>query len=86
MSIGKPVILIAESEAAKIVNDANCGIVVRPGDIDGLVAAMIHFKTHPEVCKQMGLNGRQVAVQNHDRARIVDQFAHFLLEEHARNL
>lgn len=86
MSIGKPIILIAESEAAKIVNDANCGIVVRPGDIDGLVAAMLYFKTHPEECKQMGGNGRQVAVQNHDRAYITDRFAQFLLLEHARNL
>jgi glycosyltransferase involved in cell wall biosynthesis len=86
MSMRKPIILIAESEAAKIVNDAHCGIVVRPGDIDGLAAAMLYLKTHPEVCKQMGKNGRQVAVQNHDRVGIVDQFAQFLIEEQARNL
>jgi glycosyltransferase involved in cell wall biosynthesis len=86
MSIGKPIILIAESEAAKIVNDANCGIVVRPGDIDGLVAAMLYLKAHSEVCKQMGANGRRTAVENHDRVRIADQFAQFLLVEHARNL
>ena len=86
MAIGKPIILIAESEAAKIVHDARCGIVVHPGDIDGLVAAMIYLKTHPEVCKQMGENGRRVAVRNHDRARITDQFAHFLQVEYARDL
>lgn len=85
MAIGKPIILIAESEAAKIVNDANCGIVVRPGDIDGLVVAMLYLKTHPEVCKQMGANGRRTAVEDHDRVRIVDQFVQFLLVEHARN-
>jgi colanic acid biosynthesis glycosyl transferase WcaI len=81
MAIGKPIILIAESEAAKIVNDANCGIVVRPGDIDGLVASMLYLKNNPEVCKQMGANGRQAAVQNHDRARIVNRFAQLLLRE-----
>jgi len=86
MAIGKPIILIAESEAAKIVNDAKCGMVVHPGDIDGLVAAMLYLKTHPEVCKQMVANGRRVAVQNHDRAQIVDHFAQFLIEEQARNL
>ena len=41
MAVGKPVILIAESEAANVVKEANCGITVHPGDIDGLVAAMI---------------------------------------------
>jgi glycosyltransferase involved in cell wall biosynthesis len=86
MSIGKPVILIAESEAAQIVNDANCGVVITPGDIDGLVAAMIYLKNHPEERKQMGENGRRIAIKNHDRKRIVDEFARFLLDEHARSL
>ena len=84
MAIGKPVILIAESEAAEIVNHANCGVVVRPGDIDGLAAAMIYLKNCPEACKQMGANGRQAAIQNHDRTRIADQFAYFLLDEYTR--
>lgn len=85
MAIGKPIILIAESEAAKIVNDANCGIVVRPGDIDGLVTAMLYLKNHPEVCKQMGANGRRAAVQNHDRGDIVDNFSKFLFMELTKN-
>jgi glycosyltransferase involved in cell wall biosynthesis len=86
MSIGKPVILIAESEAAQIVNDAKCGMVINPGDIDGLVTAMIYLKTHPKERKRMGENGRKTAVMNHDRKRIVDNFAHFLLEEHSKTL
>jgi glycosyltransferase involved in cell wall biosynthesis len=85
MAIGKPVILIAESEAAKIVNDAKCGIVVRPGDIDGLVTATLRLKTHPEECKEMGTNGRKTAVQNHDRGDIVDNFSKFLFMELTRN-
>jgi glycosyltransferase involved in cell wall biosynthesis len=86
MSMGKPVILIAGSEAEKIVNAANCGLVVHPGDIDQLVSAIIHLKTHSEERKQMGANGRQAAIRNYDRADIVDKFAHFLLGEHEINL
>jgi glycosyltransferase involved in cell wall biosynthesis len=81
MSMGKPVILIAGSEAANIVKDANCGLIVHPGDIDQLVTAIMYLKTHPEERSQMGANGRLAAIQNHDRIRIVDQFAHFLFEE-----
>jgi glycosyltransferase involved in cell wall biosynthesis len=84
MSIGKPIILIALSEAEQIVNDAKCGIVVHPGNIDELVAAIIHLVNNPEACKVMGNNGRQAAVQNHDRKRIVDDFAHFLTKEYLR--
>ena len=79
MSMGKPVILIAGSEAEKIVKAANCGLVVHPGDIDQLVFAINYFKTHPEERNRMGANGRQAAIQNHDRAQIADQFAKFLI-------
>lgn len=81
MAMGKPVILIAASEAACIVNDADCGIVVQPGDVEGLLSAMMELKSNPEKCRQMGINGRQAAVQKYDRAEIVNQFAEFLLAE-----
>jgi glycosyltransferase involved in cell wall biosynthesis len=81
MAMGKPIILIAASEAACIVNDANCGIVVQPGDIEGLLSAMMDLKSNPEKCSQMGDNGRRAAVQKYDRTDIVDQFAEFLLAE-----
>jgi glycosyltransferase involved in cell wall biosynthesis len=85
MSIGKPIILIAESEAAEIVRNAKCGMVIHPGDIDGLVTAMMYLKTHPKERKRMGENGRKTAVINHDRKRIVDEFARFLIDEHTRS-
>jgi colanic acid biosynthesis glycosyl transferase WcaI len=81
MAMGKPIILIAASEAASIVNDANCGIVVQPGDVEGLRSAMMDLKSNPEKCMQMGLNGRRAAVRKYDRADIVNQFAEFLLKE-----
>lgn len=81
MAMGKPVILIAASEAAFIVNDARCGIVVQPGDVEGLLSAMMDLKSNTEKCRQMGGNGRQAAVQRYDRAEIVNQFAEFLLAE-----
>jgi colanic acid biosynthesis glycosyl transferase WcaI len=81
MAMGKPIVLIAASEAAGIVHDAGCGIVVQPGDIEGLRSAMMDLKSNPEKCRQMGLNGRRAAVQKYDRADIVNQFADFLLAE-----
>lgn len=78
MAIGKPVILIAGNEAARIVNEASCGIVVCPGDIDGLVSAIAYIRNHPEESRQMGVSGRRISVQNHDRAIIVGRFAGLL--------
>jgi colanic acid biosynthesis glycosyl transferase WcaI len=79
MAMGKPVILIAESEAAEIVKNANCGVVVMPGDIDGLVSAINFLKGSPTLRRQMGQNGRKAAVQKYDRGNIASRFAQFLL-------
>lgn len=84
MAMGKPVILIAESEAAKIVSDAKCGMVVHPGDINGLVSAIRYLKDHPTESRQMGERGRSAAIRNHDRKRITDNFARFLKIEYTR--
>jgi glycosyltransferase involved in cell wall biosynthesis len=80
MAMGKPVILIAASEAAAIVNGAGCGVVVQPGDIDGLVSAIAGLKSDPPKIKQMGLNSRRAAVQKYDRANIINKFSKFLCE------
>jgi colanic acid biosynthesis glycosyl transferase WcaI len=79
MSMEKPVILIAESEAAQIVKNANCGVIVKPGDIDGLVHAITSLKRDPAACKEMGINGRRVAIEKHDRNQIVNRFADYLV-------
>lgn len=81
MAVGKPVILIAQSEAAEIVMNAQCGLVVQPGDIASFVDAIVYLKSHPEQARQMGQNGRRVVCQNYDRAKIADEFAKFLLHE-----
>lgn len=78
MSVGKPVILIADGEAAEIVREAGCGIVVEPGDIGRLVEAVRLLKDHPAERRDMGARGRRAAVNEHDRARIAERFADFL--------
>lgn len=83
MAIGKPVILIADGEAAEIVRKAQCGIVVPPGDIMGLVGAIHYLKNHTVESEQMGRNGRAAAVRNHDRKSIADRFVNYLMAEQA---
>jgi glycosyltransferase involved in cell wall biosynthesis len=85
MAVGKPVLLVAQGEAASIVMNANCGMVVTPGDIDALAQAILFLKANPEKSAQMGQNGRQAAVQNHDRNVIAKRFADFLSQKILEN-
>ena len=78
MATERPVVLVAEGEAAQIVNNSLCGVVVEPGDIEGLAHAIRHLALNPEDRKKMGLAGRQVALACYNREDIVESFASFL--------
>jgi colanic acid biosynthesis glycosyl transferase WcaI len=82
MASEKPVILVAEGEAADIVTTANSGIVVQPGDINGIKQAILLLEKKPSSCENFGVNGRRAAQEYYDRVAIVDRFIDYL-ELHA---
>lgn len=74
MASARPVVLVAEGEAAEILRRADAGIVVRPGDVEGLAAAVRALAADPALRRRLGENGRRAAVERYDRARIADRF------------
>lgn len=80
MASGRPVILIAEGEAADIVERHEAGIVVRPGDIETLADAIRTLHKDPALRERLGANGRKAAVEFYDREKIVLAFEEYLLE------
>ena len=55
---GKPVICCAEGQPADYIKETGSGIVVKPGDHEGLAEAVLFLKENPEVALRMGLSGR----------------------------
>ena len=78
MASAIPVVLIAEGEAAQIVRDNHAGLVVTPGDIEGITNSLRALICDVNLRKQMGDSGRYAAAIYFDRAKIVDQFVDFL--------
>jgi glycosyltransferase involved in cell wall biosynthesis len=78
MGAGLPVILMADGEAAEIVRETQAGVIVSPGDVVGLAAALRDLVEHPEKRVQMGTYGRQAAVARFDRQWIADEFIRLL--------
>ena len=62
MASGLPVVLVASGEPADIVRSARAGIVVEPGDPEGLAGALRHLAQSPEDRRQLGDAGRETAV------------------------
>jgi len=61
MAAGVPVIALVpeQSEIAYIVREENCGYIVHPSDVDGLIDAILKLKSDEQLRKTMGLNGRK---------------------------
>lgn len=82
MAAGRPVLLMASSEAADVVKRSNAGVALEPGDLDGFVAAAERLQSDPGLRRQLGANGRNTAEQEFDRQRIGAEFINFLEVNH----
>ena len=61
MAAGKPVILSARGESARLLNRAQAGLVTAPEDPQALAEAARWLSTHPQEAGQMGARGREFA-------------------------
>jgi glycosyltransferase involved in cell wall biosynthesis len=74
MASGQPVVMVAEGEPAEIVERFHAGIVVPPGDIQGLARAVRTLCASPELRMELGSNGRRAVEEHFDRENIVARF------------
>lgn len=64
MAGGKPIVMAAEGEAARLIQTAGSGVVVPPENHEQLASAIRTLFRHPDVAAQMGSNGRKYVVSN----------------------
>ena len=70
--------MITTREAGDVVRDGVEGIIVQPGDVNAIAAAIEHLYRHPEIVASMGAAARQRAVENftwdHYRSRLLGAY------------
>jgi putative colanic acid biosynthesis glycosyltransferase WcaI len=71
MAGGKPIVLAAEGEAARLIRAAGAGVVVPPEDFQSLASAIRALLEHPDVAAQMGSCGRKFVVSNFQWSSLV---------------
>lgn len=73
LAMKKPVLAIVpnDSETARVVRKANCGIVVEPGNLKELKNAILKLKNDSELRKKLGENGRKFLEENMNLERII---------------
>ncbi|WP_422930332.1 glycosyltransferase family 4 protein [Singulisphaera sp. PoT] len=69
MASGRPNLFVGpdHSESADTIRDADCGITVRLGDVDGLVAALERLAGSPELAQEMGRRGRAAFLSTYEQ-------------------
>ena len=67
LSMAKPIILGVEGESAELIQAAQAGICIQPEQADELAARVLELAENPELCRQLGKNGRKYVIEHFDR-------------------
>jgi colanic acid biosynthesis glycosyl transferase WcaI len=69
MAAGRPAVFVGPEhcEPADTIRDAGCGIATTPGDVDGLVSALLNLASNPSLGRRMGERGRTAFLTTHER-------------------
>jgi glycosyltransferase involved in cell wall biosynthesis len=61
MAVGRPVVLSAQGEAARILAAAGAGVAVPPENPEALAGAIRWLSAHPDAAAEMGRRGKEYA-------------------------
>ncbi|MGH9750997.1 MAG: glycosyltransferase [Candidatus Polarisedimenticolia bacterium] len=84
MALGLPVVAARAVGTGEVVRDGENGLLVEPGDVAGLAAAIVALRRNPERAARLGEAGRRAVVERHSleaAAARVDRLYRRLLGE-----
>lgn len=82
LAAGKPILGIVEegSELDRVVKEDDCGLIVKPDDVDSLVEAIIQFTNlDKDILKLMGTNARRAAITKYSLESAVKAYREVLI-------
>jgi glycosyltransferase involved in cell wall biosynthesis len=65
MAAGKAIVASRDGQIAQVIRHGHNGLLVDPGDVDGLAQAVIELLRDPTARERLGRNARQQAVERH---------------------
>lgn len=63
-AVGKPIICCAKGQPAEYVKETSSGVVVKPGDYEGLAEVVLCLRGSPDVARELGLSGERYVKDN----------------------
>ena len=81
MAAAKPTILAIDGVIRSVIENADGGMFVTPGDEKELSDAVQYFYNNPNICKSKGANARKYVVEHFDRKIQAQEFLSVLIKE-----
>ena len=78
MASSLPILLIADGESVRRVQDAGCGLTVVPNDVEGLRECFKRLACEEVLRDELGKHGRHAAETNYNRDQIAQHLDQFL--------
>ena len=75
LSVGCPVVVSADGEARRIVEESGSGIAVSPGDGAALAGAICTLGNDPQLRRAYGSRGRAYVFEHYDRAKVMAELS-----------
>lgn len=82
MASGRPALFVGPEacETAETLRSAGCGLIVPPGDADGVVDALRKLADDPATCQDLGERARQAFVDQYEREHRCAQWSDLFAE------
>ncbi len=81
ISAGRPILGLTDStsEVAQIINEANCGLIADPEDVNSIVEKILEMKNSAEKCEQFGNNARKYCVDFYSKEKVLKMYEDSIL-------
>jgi len=74
MAMQIPVVLGVEGESREIIEAAQSGLCIEPQNADELARCVARLADKPELCKELGQNGRRYVAEHFDRQMLAARY------------
>jgi len=81
MAIGRPIITPSakDSEVARIINEAKCGMCIEPDNIDKMAEAILNLKNSKNLREMFGKNARKYAEEKFAKEKVLSQYKNLII-------
>jgi glycosyltransferase involved in cell wall biosynthesis len=80
MAMGVPVVATAVGGASEVITSGKDGLLIQPGDVGSLTAAIEDSLLHRDKFRQMGKNGKETVIRNFTKANHLAMLQSLYLE------